>query len=208
MLVSEAVDNLANTELKQLKVGEESSIVMGYINEAVLELHKRFNIWQEEAIITHPDDSTLSYTLEEADANVAIDLSDHIVLIIDKIYDPDGQEMTINDEDDEAGTSTPKYNKIEFMVAEALSEYRVIYRASPIALTDVWDTIDIPPALHEAMYFYVGFRGHVSQRGAKEAENSTHFQRYINACNRVQQHGLTAPDSLHPHKFSQSYPWP
>ena len=208
MLVSEAITNLSATELKQLSVKTDNAACLVYLNEAVLELHKRFNLWQEEALITQPDDSTLSYTLEEADANVTIDLSDHIVLVIDKIYDPDQTELGLNDEDDPESVATPKYNVVEFTQAEAADVYNVIYRASPIAMTAVGDTIDIPPALHEAMYFYVGFRAHVSQKGNKELENGTHFKRFQDSCDRAAALGMVVQDSLHAHKFAQSYPWP
>ena len=71
------------------------------------------------------------------------------------------------------------------------------------------DTIDLPPILEEAMYFYVGFRAHVSQKGSKEMENNTHFERFINACNRVESLGLIVAESMTPHKFDGlTYPWP
>jgi hypothetical protein len=174
---------------------------MGYINEAILELYKRFNLWQAEATIVQPDDTTLSYALDGVDANVTIDLSDHILLVIDKMYDPDSQEMELNDEDDAASASTPQYNVIEFPEAVALDEYSVIYRASPIDSTAVGDTLVLPPALLEPLYFYCGFRAHVSQKGSKELENDTHFKRYIQSCDRAQALGMVVSDSLHSHKF-------
>jgi len=204
MLVSEAIANLAKTELKMLKVATDSAAVMGYINEAVLELHKRFNLWEAEATITQPDTTTLSYTLDGVDANVDIDLSDKILLVINKIWDPDGTELELNDEDDETSPATPRYNVIEFQEAIALDAYSVTYRASPLDRALVTETIELPPSLFEAMYFYVGFRAHVSQRGSKEFENDTHFKRYDQACDRVQKLGLIVADSYHSHKFYDS----
>ena len=100
MLASEAITSLSNTELKQLSVKTDTNAVLGYLNEAIKELHKRFNIWQDEAIITHATDVFL-YKLDGIDVNVTIDLSDKELLVISEAYDYIGAEMPLNDEDNE-----------------------------------------------------------------------------------------------------------
>ena len=209
MLASEAITNLQATELKQLKVGTDTASVLVYLNQAVKELHKEFNIWQDEAVITHADAVTL-YKLDGIDTNVVIDLSDKELLLISEAYDYDGSELSLNDEDDTYGAVTPKYNWVEFPLAGLAvgEEFPVIFRAAPLAMTDVGDEIDLPPVLEEAMYFYAGFRAHVSQKGNKELENGTHFERYRDAVNRVTAKGLIVAESTVAHKFYQSYPWP
>jgi len=211
MLVSKAIARIRQTELKQLSATSiTDAIIIEYLNEAVLELHKRFNIWQDSAIITHATD-VISYDLDGVDANVAIDLSDKQLLLITDAIDYLGDEMTINDEDDEFGVVTPKYNIVEFALAELVvgEDFDILFRAAPLDMTAVGDTIDLPPTLLEAMYFYVGFRAHVSQKGNKELENNTHFMRFLDACERVQAQGLISAESMEPHKFSGlTYPWP
>jgi hypothetical protein len=210
MLASEAITNLSNTELKQLAVKSDNAAVLGYLNEAIKELHKVFNIWQDEAIITHVTAVTL-YKLDGIDANVSIDLSDKIVLLISEAYDYEGGVLSLNDEDDVYGAVTPKYNWIEFPLdgLAPTEEFSVIFRASPIAMTAVTDTIDLPPVLEEAMYFYTGFRAHVSQKGTKETENQAHYDRYKDSVNRVAKLGLIVAESTVAHKFSGlTYPWP
>lgn len=209
MLVSEAITELSNTELKQLAAKTDESAMIGYINQAVKELHKRFNIWQDEAVITHADGVTL-YKLDGIDANVAIDLSDKQLLVISEAWDYTGEELSLNDEDDKYGAVTPKYNWVEFP-ADGLApdnDFSIIFRAAPLPLTLTTEAIDLPPVLEEAMYFYCGFRAHVSQRGKREDENSNHFERFLNACERVQAQGLIVAESMVPHKFNQTYPWP
>lgn len=209
MLASTAITRLQNTELKQLKVKDDTAVVLEYLNEAILELHKRFNIWQDEAIVTHADAVT-RYVLDGVDVNVAIDLSDKILVVISEAYDYDGAELSLNDEDDQYGAVTPQYNVLEFpedglAVGE---EFDIIFRASPIDMVADTEAIVLPPTLFEAMYFYVGFRAHVSQKGNKELENGTHYQRYIDACNRAEAQGMIVAESVVPHKFEQTYPWP
>jgi hypothetical protein len=210
MLASEAITNLKSTELKQLNVKDDVTAVLGYLNQAVKELHKRFNLWQAEAIITQATDVTL-YKLDGVDANVSIDLSDNELLLISEAYDYNGDYLSLNDEDDECGAVTPKYNWVEFPL-DGLApgeEFSFIYRASPTPMTAVTDVIDLPPVLEEAMYFYVGFRAHVSQKGNKELENGTHQQRYNDSCDRVSALGLIVAESTVAHKFSGlTYPWP
>lgn len=211
MLVSEAITHLRNTELKQLSaVANDDAAMIGFLNEAVLELHKRFNLWQDEAIITIAA-GTASYKLDGIDPNVTIDLSDKQLTVITALYDPEGIPLRLNDEDDPNCAVTPKYNVVEFPVDEidALDQYSVLFRAAPLDMTAVGDPIDLPPTLFEPMYFYVGFRAHVGQRGAKENENDTHFKRFLNSCDRVDALGQVVPDSVQTHKLGfNHYPWP
>ncbi len=211
MLASLAISRLRQTELKQLSAASlTDAVILEYLNESVLELHKRFNIWQDGAIITHAT-AVVSYALDGIDVNVAIDLSDKQLILITDATDYLGDEMTINDEDNEFGIVTPKYNIVEFSLAELVvgEDFDILFRAAPLDMTATSDTIDLPPTLFEAMYFYAGFRGHVSQKGTKDTENNTHFKRFLNACDRVQGQGLIVAESSVPHKFSGlTYPWP
>jgi len=209
MLASEAITELQATELKQLKVGTDTASVLIYLNQAIKELHKEFNIWQDEAVITHADAVTL-YKLDGVDVNVTIDLSDKQLLLISEAFDNDGDTLSLNDEDDENGAVTPKYNWVEFPLAGLAvgEEFPIIFRAAPLAMVADTETIDLPPVLEEAMYFYAGFRAHVSQKGNKELENGTHYERYLQSIARVTSKGLIVAESTVGHKFYQSYTWP
>lgn len=211
MLASDAIAKLRETELKQLSATSvPDASVIGYLNEAILELYKRFNLWQDSCILTQVD-AVQTYTLDGIDANTDIDLSDKILLVISEMYDGEGEEVSLNDEDDPYGAVTPKYNIVEFPPdgVTATNQFSVVFRAAPIDMTVVGDTVDLTPALWEAMYFYVGFRAHVSQKGNKEFENQTHFTRFLDACNRAEAKGLVVAESVVAHKFNGlTYPWP
>ena len=211
MLASQAITRLQQTELKQLSGASLTTpVILEYLNEAILELHKRFNIWQDEAIITHATAVT-SYALDGVDANVVIDLSDKQILLITDGTDYNGDELHLNDEDDEFSAVTPKYNIVEWPVdgLAVTEEFSILFRAAPLDMVADTETIDLSPVLFEAMYFYVGFRAHVSQKGNKEDENQTHFARYVNACDRVEAKGLIVAETMIAHKFDWlNYPWP
>lgn len=210
MLASEAISNLSNTELKQLYAKTDTAAMLGYLNEAVLELHKKFDLWQDDCTITHATGVTL-YKLDGIDANVTIDLSDKQILVITEGFDYDGEPLSLNDEDDSFGAVTPKYNWVEFppdglAVGE---DFSIIFRAAPLNMSADTETVDLPPTLFEAMYFYVAFRAHASQKGTKDTENMNHFKKYLDSCERVEAQGLIVADSLVAHKFSDlTYPWP
>ena len=133
-----------------------------------------------------------------------------MILITDGI-DYLGDVLSLNDEDDQFGAVTPKYNIVEFTLEELVptEDFVILFRAGPLDMVADTETIDLPPTLFEAMYFYVGFRAHVSQKGTRDTENQNHFTRFIDACNRVEAQGLIVAESTVPHKFAGlTYPWP
>jgi len=210
MLASKAITRLQETELKQLSgTSLTTPVILEYLNEAILELHKRFNIWQDDAVITHVIDKT-TYLLDGTDGDVTIDLSDKQLILVTDAIDFEGVEQNLNDEDDAFGVVTPKYNILEYDLEELVpgEDFSILFRAAPLDMTADTEEIDLPPTLFEAMYFYVGFRAHVSQKGTKELENQTHFARYLDACNRVEAKGLIVAETTVAHKFAGlNYPW-
>ena len=216
MLASEAITNLSATELKQLAVRTDNAAMLIYLNEAIKELHKEFNLWQDEAIITYTLGTT-SYALDGVDANVTINLSDKELLFVTDVYDFDGTEMGINDEENAFSVVTPQYNIIEFAsdyeteeqdIAEG-SEFSVLFRAAPIAMTAVGDPIVLPPALEQAMYRYAAFRAYASQNNKGDNEADKHFSRYERELGKIRTNGLITPETTVQNKFNGlTYPWP
>lgn len=200
MLVSEAITLLRSGELKQVSVKDDDAAVIGYLNMAVLEIHKRFPLWQEEALITMIDGVT-QYKLDGIDTNVGIDLSDHEVLMIDEVYAPSGKEIVLNNERDPLSIFTPRPHVLEVKVPFTDGDTSVIYRASPKFMTATSDVIQLPPQFTEALFNYVGYRGHGSVKGDIKSENNTHYMRFEKSCDQVLADGLVAPDDLESTKF-------
>lgn len=210
MIVSDAITRLANTELKQLSVKTDTAAMLVYLNEAVLALHTRFNLWEDEATLVHATGVT-EYDLDGVDGNVTIDLSDKQMIAITRGVDFNDDEIKINDPNDAYLTTTPKYNKLKFALAELEvgETFTFTFRASPLDMTIVGDTINIPPQLNECLYTYVSFLGHVSQTGDAQSESNMHFKRYLHACDRAEGTGLINTTQLDSGKFEYTtYPWP
>ena len=200
MLISEAITLLQNAQLKQLGIKTDTSAIIGYINLAVLEIYKRFNLRQDEAVITMATDVT-QYTLDGIDANVAIDFSDHQFLLIDEVYEETGELMSLNDEKDPYGVTTPRYNVIEVAEVVVGQQISVIYRSAPLFSTLVSDTILVPPQFFEALFNYVGFQAHSSVKGDMKSENNTHYLRFEESCNKISALGLVNHDDMVSYAF-------
>ncbi len=202
MNVSEAVDMMREAELKQLSIKDDKKAIMGFLNLGILELYKRFNLWEAEAIITMVTGTTL-YTLLESDPNVSIDLSDHQLLMVEQIFDELGEEMVLNDELDADSLTTPKYNQVEVVEETDGALLSVVYRAAPVFLVHEKQEIPLPPQFFEALFHYVGYRGHGSVKGDLKSENNSHYQRFDKSCDNIEFHGLFIQDDLQSTKFQK-----
>lgn len=200
MNVTEATDLLKNSELKQLSVKDDKNAVRGFINMGILELYKRFCLWQDEALITMVD-GTSSYSLDGTDVNVSIDLSDKDFLVIDCAYDYNGNELVLNDENDTFSVTTPKYNTVEIPVVENGEKISIIWRAAPKFLTADTDSIPLPPQFNEALFNYVGFRAYKSVKGEASIDTKNHSDRFEKSVLEIKRNGLFNEDSIRSHKF-------
>lgn len=200
MIVSEAIDLLKNSELKQVSVKDDKGAVLGFINLAILEIYKRFNLWEDEAIITMVDGVKL-YKLDGVDANVDIDLSDKQLLMIEDIYEESGEKMVMNDELDEYSVSTPQYHHVEVVEEVPGQTMSVIFRCAPLFLTNEKQAIPVPPQFLEALFHYVGFKAHGSIKSDIKGENNVHYVRFVASCDLIKSEGLIAQDDLESTKF-------
>jgi hypothetical protein len=202
MLVSQAIPLLQESELKQLHLKTVDATIIGFLNLAVLEIYKRFNLWQAEAVVTMVADKLL-YKLDGVDADVDIDLSESMLLMIDQVYDNTGVVLTLNDETDEYSVMTPQYHQVEVVEETAGETLGVIYRAAPAFMTATTDEILVPPQFLEAVFNYVGFKGHGSIKSDIRGENNTHYLRFVASCQLIHDEGLFAQDSMDSNKFDQ-----
>lgn len=205
MLASEAITLLRSSELKQLKVGEDDVAVLGFLNLAILELHKRFILIQEDAVITQATGVT-KYALKEADVNVDIDLSDHELLIVEKIYDEEDLPYILNGGKDEDHLKISPYDTIKVAADSVVDGYimNVEYRGTPKFMAVDTEVIAIPPQFYEAMFIYVAYKAHLSIKAGLKDENNTYFIRFEASCNRIILEGLFPQDDLHSTKFESN----
>lgn len=200
MLVSEAIDIIVGAELKQLAVKDDKPAIINYINLGILELYKRFDIYTEEAIITLVNGTT-SYTLNGLDDNVSMG-NDHEFMTITSCVDQDGEPVTINDTNDLFGVETVNYNKLKFKSSNISTTVIAEYRAAPSFVLHEKANIPLPPQMFEALFHYVGYRGHGAVKGDIKSENNTHYMRFNQSCKRISIEGLVNKEELSSNSFT------
>lgn len=191
MRLTEIVDILKSTELKQIVVGEDDVQVLSLLNLALIDVYSKFNILQEEQVITIKEGVT-RYTLQ--------DNSQAVMQVFCRNLDenpPDGydayEEVPINDINCDESVFTPQPYILHVPNPDVGKEYSVIQSVSPPYITvDNVNTVDflIPPQLMEPLVNYVGYRAYISMNGDEQAESSSHYRRYMRSVQDVQKRGL------------------
>lgn len=211
MNVSEAIEILSKSELKQLGLSEDKEAIIGYLNIGITEIHKRFDLWEETATVTMVD-GVNKYTISPDDTNVAIDNVDHEFIMITSIFDKEDEKIEINLKKSDYKINykrvdykikVQRYNVISIGAPVAGDTLEVNYRASPKFLTFEKQPIPLPPQYFEALFNYVGYRAHASVDGDIKAENNTHFMRFDQSCKRIAAQGLQNEDSMQIFKLEE-----
>lgn len=202
MIVDEIISLAQNSELKQLAVKDEPAAIRGYLNLAILEIHKRFALLQQKAVINMVTGIN-EYLLDNNDINVELNLKGNQYLTVDEVYDAEGNWVAINREKDPDSVKTPAHNIIEIpdTILVPGESLHLVYRAAPAFLVHGSDTIPLPPQFVEPLLNYIGYRGHGSLQGGKQFENNTHYMRFENSCNQIKASGLFIGNSLDTNKF-------
>lgn len=209
MIISELITLLRAGKLKNVAVGTDEVSVIGYINLAILEIHKRFDILVTEAVVTLVD-GTLNYTLDGIDANVSIDLSDkeflHILSITSVNEEGKDVDYLINQKQKDT-VVTPTYNSIKLYndMYEELYEkvLTVTYKASPKFILVDTEIVPLPLQFINAACSYVAYEAQSSIKGGSKDENNTHFVRFEDECDRLNLEGLFNDDDLSSSKFEK-----
>ena len=207
MLASDIINLAKSTELRQLGVKDDEQAVLGFLNLGILELHKRFAIKQEEAIITMRNGKSI-YRLDGLDIDVSMEEGAITnFLITTAVWNEQGEEVVINDEDDPKSIMTPEYNVIEVPVITDQAQLSVIYRCAPDFTCDYGDDVAVPPQMIEALLHYIGYRAHGTISSDVKLENNTHYIRFRASCDRINERGLALPDDVVSYKhFDRGFP--
>ena len=214
MIISDAIDILKDTELKQLNMKDDRAAILGHLNIGITELYKRFHLWKGEVEFPILDGVT-EYALDGVDANVGLDLTDHDLIIIKGIfvkandrYTRD-KELIINAEGNDQSVYTPQYNQIKLLTPEEnVTPYlvgdtlKVYYKGAPIFLTHEKANIPLPPQFIEALFNYVGYRAHGSMRTSTDnRDNNTYYQRFERSCALIEMEGMYTQNGMESTKF-------
>ena len=191
MRLREIYDILKDTELKQIVVGESEQAVITYMNLALIEIYGKFNILQEEQIISVVAGQT-RYRLQ--------DNSQRVLQVYMRNFaknpvngDDAFKEVPLNDINCDDSVYTPQ--PYVFHVPNPLDGvvYSVMQTVTPPYLTKAnLDTVDliVPPQLLEAILNYAAYRAYKSMNGDEKSEIGSHYKAYMMSCNEILKKGL------------------
>ncbi len=204
--------------LDQARTGELDAIskkdktdrkVVSYINLALIALYGRFPLATQEAIITlRPDIMKTVYTMDSSDSDVeiadGIPVPDDDFMTIISAYDEGGNKININDEGNDYSIYTVSYNQLQVPLLADNDYISIMYRRNPTLVQYVDDgnrnavdvEVELPLQLIEPALHYVGYRAHGAVNGNVNAENNTHYTRYLMACEKVEALGLLTADDI------------
>lgn len=192
MRLSEIITILKDTELKQIVVGEDDSLVLSLLNLALIDIYGRLNILQEEQTISIVEGQT-RYTLQDNSQKVLQVF--HRNTITNPLDGDDAfEEVTINDINSEDSVFTPSPYVLHIPNPDVGEIYLVIHVVTPPYITPSnIDTIDfiVPPQFLEAITSYAAWRAYKSMNGEMQTEISSLYQTYERAVNDILKRGLS-----------------
>jgi hypothetical protein len=205
MYVSDYLSHITKGEVKQLYVSDigttspntlqkaNIAILISYLNEANLELHKHFGLIQKELVLTDVTNNSLH--------SVPVDF----LYAISAEFN-DGTEVAINNErtnfvdkvDYNVSLLFPAPFKILVKGTDNLKrdDISVVYVSTPPVLTLTTEFVDLPQVYNEALYNYVAYKAHASIKGDMKEENNTYYLRYQASLKNIRLLGMTNSDNL------------
>lgn len=213
MLLSEFKEYLAYGELSQLSIGDligdttHNPKIISAINLGNSKLYERFPIKLNEITIQLQEEQT-QYLIHSSKARsnmpdgsnpseyYVVDstyypFTDDLVLI-EAIFNEAGEEIPLNDENNEYSVFTTGYNTLNHPYPNSDNAILVQYRASPIKLElDSADTVDIetPNQFTEALVNYVAYRMFAGIN-MNSPEAISYYAKYEASCNMITSLGL------------------
>jgi len=205
MYVSDYLSHITKGEVKQLYVSDigttspstlqkaNIAILISYLNEANLELHKHFGLIQKELVLTDVTNNSLH--------SIPLDF----LYAVSAEFN-DGTEVAINNErtkfidkvDYNVSLLFPAPFKILVKGTDILKrdDISVVYVSTPPVLTLTTEFVDLPQVYNEALYNYVAYKAHASIKGDMKEENNTYYLRYQASLKNIRLLGMTNSDNL------------
>lgn len=207
MKLSFILEQARSGELDALSTKDKTDKkIINYLNLALIALYNRFVLSTEEAIIELDTITPRTlYRLDGTDPNVTVNgmpmEPDDFKAIIGA-FNEDGSVINVNDEHDPYSIFTVAYNQVQVPLLANNSYISIIYSRNPKLVsyikTPCGETADVdvelPMQLLEAALHYIGYRAHGAVNGEINAENSTHYTRFLRACEEAERLGVVTAD--------------
>lgn len=224
MKLSDFLEDLKNGELRKINFGDNSEPgltsynygqVIAYLNKAIYDIYIRFPVKIEEIIIQQSDHIQLYYLRPEfAETNTASNQPtkylkdspsspfDSRIIKILNVYNEDGKEFDINDENSNFSVFTPEPDVIQIMQPSSLNAMSVIYKPEPKRIfADAEDfgnqEIQLPRFFEQALEYFIIAKVIASREYVDEQnEEMLYWQKYEKQLAYVVQQDLHMADNM------------
>lgn len=203
MTIGQAIELAADGELKNIAIKEDTSVILGYLNLGLIELYKRFPIFVKEVIITFGQDGTTQDPYTKISDSI-YELPEDFISIVEvyeEVEDANGVTtvniVPVNEEDTISSINMISWNQMQVPVSPAGQYMSVIYNAAPTYFTgaDLNKKLPLPVWLYEALFHYIGYKGHASISALK-GEQNVHYQKFEMSCQNALAFGNLTPNDL------------
>lgn len=192
MTVGQVIELAKVSELNGLKIGDNTTSVLGFLNLGVLELYKRFSLKIEEYVITLQDMVDI-YTMPANYMWIVAAYGEVDIRSTETV-----NELPINEEDNPLSINTVGWNKVQVPVSVSGAYVSIIYVARPemYELADLDVEIDLPPQMIEPLLAYIGYRANATIDSGVQSEDNAWYIRFDSSCNRIRQESMINSDDM------------
>jgi hypothetical protein len=178
MTTNEIIELAQKSVLSQLPVKANTGTIQMYTYLGVMELYRRFNLLiKAENIFTCEE--THLYELRSKNINQVL-----------SIYDQKGKELIPNTIIGSKNYDYKQINYRTFLFTNPKDEYLTfIYKASPKAIVDLDEELDIPPDMSMALLDYIAYRGHSTINKDNMNEADAYYKRFEMDCADLERQG-------------------
>lgn len=192
MTVGQVIELAKVSELNGLKIADNTTSILGFLNLGMLELYKRFSLKVEEHVITLVDMVDI-YTMPANYMWVIAAYGEVDIRSTDVV-----NELPINEEDNPLSINTVGWNKVQVPVSVSGAYVSIIYVARPEMYTigDLDVEIELPPQMIEPLLAYIGYRANATIDSGIQSEDNAWYIRFDNSCNRIRQESMINSDDM------------
>jgi len=218
LLASGEFSNIAITKDSRGSIDEsEYGKLINHINLAIIELHKRFNFFEEEIVLcadpavelyylrpdymAKPGATSLTRYIEQPAGNTG---SLNIIEIKD-VYDELGNKIALNNRFSVPHIKQKALDTLRITGLEVPQKLSIVFQSypDPVQLNDSFSVdsvlLNIPPTVVEAILYYVAARVYKpmgANSSADASDKSASYQhQYELSCQKLALYGLSADDN-------------
>ena len=181
MKVQELID-LAKVRLQNLQVSNNTDVLISFINLGMNELYRKFNLSIKSETINVSTDLAL-YELRNEDVEMLL-----------AIYDKFGRELRQSDVLDSMDYDYKVVNYRSFLLRKPFEGYLyAVYKASPVKLVDVNDTVDLPESMVNALLTYIAYMANNTINRDNQQEAANQYQIFRDLCTELDMQGFKIP---------------